>query len=215
MKCQFCSTKNKRSAKFCSSCGKEVLLKTSRKGKLFLGIGLILGLIYLFGGNLISVLLLIPIGFLWYGRWYKLTNFKSSSRVLISILLIFCTFFFIESSPAEPVEQEMIPLTEIETVNITNSTYHLEVLENRIVKSNYSGNATIKPEEISDNSSLNTLEPMESNKSCVSKFLEKTKCQGNDAIFKEIQKTNCDISWAFYKPCSNGCMDGECIEISG
>jgi len=47
---------------------------------------------------------------------------------------------------------------------------------------------------------------------CIAKFLEKTQCQGGDAVMKEFQKTNCDMDWAFYMPCSKGCSDEVCIE---
>ena len=68
-------------------------------------------------------------------------------------------------------------------------------------------------DEIQENNSFENFSKMDSNKSCVAKFLEKTKCQGNDAVMKEFQKTNCEVSWAFYKPCSNGCSEEECVEI--
>ena len=212
MKCEFCSTENKRNAKFCKFCGKNISPKTSGKGVLFLIIGAFIGLIYLFGGNYLSFSLLLPLIFLWHSKFYEFTNLKPSSRVWISILLIFCTFFFIESdSPSVSVEkQEYVPAnSNTETTSLNYSEQSVEVSENSSL--NYSDSDELLVQE--DNSSENHSETDEGNKSCVAKFLEETKCQGNDAVMKEFQKTNCEVSWAFYKPCSNGCSEGECVEI--
>jgi restriction system protein len=45
---------------------------------------------------------------------------------------------------------------------------------------------------------------------CSPMFLEETKCQSN-AVMKEFQKINCEVTWAFYMPCPDGCVDGHCI----
>ncbi len=208
MKCEFCSTENKRNAKFCTFCGKNISLKTSGKGILFLIIGAIFGLIYLFGGHLISFLLLLPLIFLWHSKFYEFTNLKPSSRVLISILLIISTFFFIGSNPSSVSVEKQGYISQNnnpEKVDLNHSENYVKVSENNSL--NYSDSDGLKIQE--DNSSKMN----DSKKQCVVKFLEKTKCQGTDAVMKELQKANCKIIWAFYKPCNNGCHEGECVEL--
>ena len=193
MKCDLCSIENKRNAKFCKSCGQNISPKTSGKGILFLIIGAFIGLIYLFRGNFLSFLLLLPLIFLWHSKFYEFTNLKSSSRIWISIFLIFCTFFFIGSDPLAPVEKQgNVPTTKNTETTELNHSEEVSEINN-------------------ENSSPNTSSDGDERKSCIAGFLERTECRGNDAVMKEFQKTNCEIILAFYKPCSNGCSDGECV----
>ena len=207
MKCEFCSTENKRNAKFCTFCGKNISLKTSGRGILFLIIGSVLGLIYLLGEHFISFLIFLPLIFLWHSKFYEFTNLKPSSRAWISILLMICTFFFIGSNPSSvSVEKQsyIFQNNTLEEAELNNSANYVKVSENSSLNYSESNDLTI-PED-------NSSESNDSKKQCVVKFLEKTKCQGTDAVMKELQKANCKVIWAFYKPCGNGCHDGECVE---
>ena len=48
-------------------------------------------------------------------------------------------------------------------------------------------------------------------KTCVARFLEEKKCQGN-VVMKRFQQTNCELTWALWQPCNSKCKDGECLE---
>ena len=45
---------------------------------------------------------------------------------------------------------------------------------------------------------------------CVSRFLEETKCEDNN-VMKRFQQTNCKLTWALWQPCDNKCKNGECV----